>query len=65
MREEQFGGDTVYRVYERERLRQMARKLGLRLLKCGKKAGKAAQGYSGTKPGPVLIMGARRRAVSE
>jgi hypothetical protein len=68
MREEQFGGETVYRVYERERLRQMARKLGLRLVKFSdgrKKAEKASGGGARRKRRPVIMIDARKRAASE
>jgi len=68
MREEQFGGDTVYRVYERERLRRMARKLGLRLLKFSggrQRAEKATGDGSRSKRHPVLMIDSRKRAASE
>jgi hypothetical protein len=68
MREEQFGGETVYRVYERERLRQMARKLGLRLVKLSddrKRAEKASGGGARRERRPVIMIDARKRAASE
>jgi len=68
MREQQFGGETVYRVYERERLRHMARKLGLRLVKFSggrKRAEKASGGGSRRGRRPVVMIDARKRAASE
>jgi hypothetical protein len=68
MRHEQFGGDTVYRVYERERLRRMARKLGLRLLKFrdpGPTEGNMSGGRKPRKFCPVLMNDARKRTASE
>ena len=68
MQREQFGRETVYRVYERERLRQMARKLGLRLVKfsgTGKRAEKACGERPRSRKCPVLMMDARKKAASE
>lgn len=68
MRQEQFGGETVYRVYERKRLRQMARKLGLRLVKfrgVGKRSEMASGGGPGNDRCQVVRIDARKHAVSE
>jgi hypothetical protein len=66
MREEQIGGETVYRVYERERLRQMARKLGLRLVKFsgGERRARKSNGEpSRIKQCPVVTIDAWKRTV--
>jgi hypothetical protein len=68
MREEQIGGETVYRVYERERLRQMARKLGLRLVKFSggeRRARKSSGEPSRIKQCPVVTTDAWKRTLSE
>lgn len=53
MQQDQFGGEIIDKVYERERLRRRARQLGLRLIKFRKEPTQSRM-RSRVSPGPAL-----------